>query len=103
MPPGIVQNELTESKRLLESRRVNFSPVFCYPNGDFNPDTQALVQRAEYRAAITTQEGPETLTPLDPFAIRRICMHEDATKTVPLLALRLITARTPTQSHSVVS
>jgi hypothetical protein len=98
MAPALVQNELAASKRILESHRVNFTPVFCYPNGSFDPRVKSLVQAADYHAAVTTQYGAEPLTPTDRFAIRRIALHQDVARTSSLLTLRLVgTARPHTE------
>ncbi len=102
MPRPLVHKELEESKRVLESRRVNFTPVFCYPNGNFTVEIQQLVQQANYCAAVTTHHGLEALVPADRFAMQRIGIHQDVARTDPLLALRLITALAPNHSHSVL-
>jgi peptidoglycan/xylan/chitin deacetylase (PgdA/CDA1 family) len=100
IPLDRVPSELQESRRILVSHRLNFAPVFCYPNGNSSPQVKALVQQADYRAAVTTQDGTEKLAPVDRFAIRRVCIHEDVTRTAPQLTVRLVTACAANRSHS---
>jgi peptidoglycan/xylan/chitin deacetylase (PgdA/CDA1 family) len=48
--------EIASSRQLLERRLGRSADVFCYPNGDYDPGTVALV-RDNYRAAVATQSG----------------------------------------------
>jgi peptidoglycan/xylan/chitin deacetylase (PgdA/CDA1 family) len=48
--------EIASSRELLERRLGRSADVFCYPNGDHDPGTVALV-RDNYRAAVATQSG----------------------------------------------
>jgi peptidoglycan/xylan/chitin deacetylase (PgdA/CDA1 family) len=50
------QLEIASSRQQLERRLGRRADVFCYPNGDHDPGTVALV-RNHYRAAVATQSG----------------------------------------------
>ena len=69
------EQELMESKQLLEQRLGQ--AVFClsYPVGGFTPEIQAMARSAGYRAACTTNRGLSKYT-TDLFALRRIKMTE---------------------------
>lgn len=81
--------EAARSFRCLKERGVSPVPVFCYPNGDYDPRVQSLVSRAGYRAATSVVEGLESKMPADLFALKRISLHDDLSSTVPLFALAL--------------
>lgn len=49
--------------------------TFCYPNGDRSDDAEMLV-RSRYVGACTVQRGWNTVN-TDPFALKRIGIHED--------------------------
>jgi peptidoglycan/xylan/chitin deacetylase (PgdA/CDA1 family) len=50
------REEIASSRALLESRLGRRADVFCYPNGDHDAATVAIV-RDHYRAAVSTQSG----------------------------------------------
>jgi peptidoglycan/xylan/chitin deacetylase (PgdA/CDA1 family) len=65
------------------------SVTFCYPNGGFDGRIARLVREAGYRLAVTTERGwngPET----DPYALRRISVHQDMTSSGPMLGCRIL-------------
>ncbi len=66
--------EITESRRQLE--RVTGSPVkhFCYPFGDYDARSLALVREAGYATAVTTRRGPAVATS-DPLQLPRISIN----------------------------
>ncbi|HVF90759.1 MAG TPA: polysaccharide deacetylase family protein, partial [Blastocatellia bacterium] len=49
--------ELRQSRARLEAMLGRQVGLFCYPNGDFNSDVRAEVERAGYLAAVTTEAG----------------------------------------------
>jgi peptidoglycan/xylan/chitin deacetylase (PgdA/CDA1 family) len=51
-------HETRESKRVLEEHVGMPVRSFCYPNGDCDARVVAAVERAGYRQAVTTRDGP---------------------------------------------
>lgn len=84
-----VSQELVESRRVLMAQKVNYVPVFCYPNGNSDPYIQRQVQICGYEAAVSVQAGVEGRTPENQYAIRRVGIHNDVTSTLPLFSFRL--------------
>src|SRR5947207_3047586 len=70
--------ELTASRQRLE--QVLDRPVthFCYPNGDYDRQVRAEVERSGYRLAVTTAAGLNDAS-TDPLALRRIHTERDLT------------------------
>ncbi len=89
IPLDEVRTELIDSQQALLQQGIKPVPVFCYPNGNFNQDIQALVRECGYHAAVGCAVGLERDRPDDLFALKRISLHEDSTASVPLLALAL--------------
>ena len=91
--PGLslaaAKHEIEASNRMLCDYRVSSVPVFCYPNGSYNPEIQTLVRDSGYHAAVTTRFGFETGAPQDWFGIKRILIHQDISATIPLFSLHL--------------
>ncbi|HEY5997812.1 MAG TPA: polysaccharide deacetylase family protein [bacterium] len=84
-----MENELVESWESLQSPGVAAVPVLAYPNGDWNQKVEDMAAEAGYRAAVTTRFGLEGSAPKDLFALRRVCIHDDITSTVPTFAMRI--------------
>lgn len=72
---GMKRKEIFDSLKMLKEKGALVSPFFCYPNGDWDEESLALVKEAGYRGAVTTQPG-NNLPDSDPFLLRRINMHE---------------------------
>lgn len=89
IPLSEVGCELIESRKAMLQQGVTPSAVFCYPNGNFNPDIQELVRESGYRAAVGCEIGLEGDRPDDPYALKRISLHEDSSSSDLLLALAL--------------
>ena len=81
--------ELTRPLAALRQQQIRHVPVLAYPNGDHTDAVVAAARRAGYRAAVTTMPGTESAEPPDPLRLRRIGVHEDVTRSVPLLALHV--------------
>lgn len=82
----------TELRRPLETlaeRCQTVVPVLGYPNGDRSETVAAATRAAGYRAAVTTSPGAERGRPDDLFRLRRIGLHEDVTRSVPLLTFHI--------------
>jgi peptidoglycan/xylan/chitin deacetylase (PgdA/CDA1 family) len=97
-----LERELREPLDVLRTERVNHVGVLAYPNGDHSAPIVSAARAAGYRAAVTTMPGVETSRPADRFRLRRIGVHDDVTRSAPLLALhvaRQLRARTPSGEH----
>jgi peptidoglycan/xylan/chitin deacetylase (PgdA/CDA1 family) len=84
-----VEQELEDSMQTLQARNINHVPVFCYPNGDYTPEIVDRLRPAGYHAAVSTLPGIEDQAPQGIFSLKRIGIHDDVSKTVPLFAYRL--------------
>jgi peptidoglycan/xylan/chitin deacetylase (PgdA/CDA1 family) len=81
--------EVRDSRDALRTRRIQFVPIFCYPNGNYNRQVAEEVERAGYGAAVSGRFGIESDPPEDIWALRRIGIHNDVTRTTALFALRI--------------
>jgi hypothetical protein len=79
LEPAVLEDEIQESKRIIERGIGKEVASFCYPNGNMTEAASGLV-RASYRAACTTRRGWHSVHD-DPFLIRRIGIHEDVSHT----------------------
>ncbi|MCC5858733.1 MAG: polysaccharide deacetylase family protein [Ectothiorhodospiraceae bacterium] len=78
LPPEELESEIVGSARVIQERTGTAPTLFCYPNGDRNAEAERLV-RSTYRGACLVSRGwnrPGT----DPFALNRIGMHEDVSR-----------------------
>ena len=90
LPLNEVKKELEESLQVLLSKKLHHVPVFCYPNGEYNQEIQALVKGCGYQAGVTTQFGFQSYAaPQDYFRIKRIAVHNDVSLTIPLFLWRI--------------
>jgi peptidoglycan/xylan/chitin deacetylase (PgdA/CDA1 family) len=83
-----VETEIVGSRAALDRELPGHAIAFCYPNGDWNRAVAEVVQAHGFRLAFSTERGlagPDN----ERFAIRRINMHEDVTRSVPLFLARL--------------
>jgi peptidoglycan/xylan/chitin deacetylase (PgdA/CDA1 family)/GT2 family glycosyltransferase len=69
-----LRREIAESKHRLEDLLGEEVNTFAYPYGEANRRVRAAVIEAGYKVAFTTTEGLNVWQ--DPFAMRRIDMHE---------------------------
>jgi len=84
-----LQRELQQSLDILRRQRVNHVPVLAYPNGDYTDAIVAEARAAGYRAAVTAHPGLESSRPADLFRLKRIGVHDDVSRSVPLLTFHL--------------
>ena len=82
-----LQWQLSESKRQLRERTVNPSCWFCYPKG-YNDEAARLEASRHYCAAVTTRFASAQQTD-DLYAIPRVSIHDDVSRTPALFALRI--------------
>lgn len=80
-----LDEELVGSKRVLEDRLQRPVDFISYPIGGFTMQARAIVERAGYRAACTTNRA-SPVAPVDRFALRRVKMTD---KDAHPLALRV--------------
>ncbi|MBE9572725.1 MAG: polysaccharide deacetylase family protein, partial [Proteobacteria bacterium] len=86
-----IQDELRKSRgKLIAEKVVNpaFIP-FSYPNGNYNQRIAKLVKDADYGLAVTTEYGWNH-NESDPFALRRVSIHQDMTSTQAMFGCRLV-------------
>lgn len=72
-----IRTELEVSRSELLRRDINFVPVFCYPNGNYNPRVVRLVKEAGYEAAVNTHPGQVKIGTNDLYTLNRIGVHND--------------------------
>ncbi len=88
-PVTVVKREIQDSSMPLQKEGINYVPVFCYPNGDYNQEIARQVQAAGYLAAVSTHFGLEDGSSGHHYGLKRIGIHNDISLTIPLFAYRL--------------
>jgi len=83
IPLAEAGREIAESKKILEEKMRTPVVAFSYPNGDYSPDIVDFVRNNGYQVAFSTKNGYVDSSS-DPFALKRINIHNDATKNIPL-------------------
>lgn len=73
--------EIGESKSRLEAMLNRTVELFCYPNGDYNPQVMREVERAGYRSAVTTDYGMNVQSQA-PLLLQRIPAANDLARFV---------------------
>lgn len=80
------REEIKNSLEMLTGRNINFIPVFCYPNGEYNSEIQELVKQSGYQAAVSGGFGIENGFLGNFFGIKRIGVHQDMSKRLSLFS-----------------
>lgn len=57
LTPEEARFEISEGRKMLETALNRPVEVFCYPYGNFDPDTVDAVREMGFRAAVTTEQG----------------------------------------------
>ncbi len=83
----VAEQEIVQSKRMLEQQLDRPVNLFCYPNGDSTSHAVDLVAR-HYTAAVTTQRGINTANTA-PHQLLRVGMHEHVSDTPAKFQARL--------------
>ena len=84
-----LEAELRESLEALRAHAIDHVPVLAYPNGDCSREVVRAARAAGYRAAVTVRRGLERSFPLDRFRLKRIGVHEDVSRSGPMLAFHI--------------
>lgn len=77
------EKEIAESKRNIEDNLKDAVIAFSYPNGNYNKDIIELVKSHGYAVAFSTENGHVSASD-DPFTVKRINIHNDVTKNIPM-------------------
>jgi peptidoglycan/xylan/chitin deacetylase (PgdA/CDA1 family) len=83
LPAASVRREFADSRDTIAREAQAPVDALAYPNGDHNTDTATLAREAGFRVAFTTRPGPVSVGD-DPYTLRRINIHENATRHIPL-------------------
>jgi peptidoglycan/xylan/chitin deacetylase (PgdA/CDA1 family) len=79
--PETLDQELVESKKILEARLGRMCRFFAFPNGNYREDSPRQVERAGYELAFTTVDG--VITPRsNPYLLPRIEASDSVNKLV---------------------
>lgn len=92
-----LQRELRHSADVLRREGVNFVPVLSYPYGDHSAAVVAEARAAGYRAAVTTHAGLESRRPANLFRLQRVGVHDDVSRSIPLLVFHIARQARPTR------
>ena len=66
-----LRHEVSASRARVEDELGRRANIFCYPNGDWNPNVRSEVERAGYAYAVTTTVGLNE-PGVDPFCLKRL-------------------------------
>lgn len=84
-----LESELRRPLATLASQCDAPLPILAYPNGDHSEPVAAAARMAGYRAAVTTKPGAEPRRPGDLYGLRRVGVHEDVARSVPLFTFHI--------------
>jgi peptidoglycan/xylan/chitin deacetylase (PgdA/CDA1 family) len=74
-PPELLDEDLAESLRELQTQVPSAVPVLAYPHGSHDERVRAAAVRAGYRAAFTTETGRNGAG-TDPYCLRRVSVKD---------------------------
>ncbi|TCS44109.1 polysaccharide deacetylase family protein [Reinekea marinisedimentorum] len=83
-----LQQEVVESRRILQQKLGTEINLFCFPNGDYNEQAINLTKQ-NYLAAVTTQRGINSAQRLKTHEIHRTALHNDISDTPSKFRARL--------------
>ncbi len=89
LTPAQADMELRDSLNTLREQKIDHLPVLSYPNGNYTHEIAALAAAAGYVAAVTIERGHEDVPLQNLFELKRIGVHNDISKTVPLFSYRI--------------
>ncbi len=71
LPLEEAKHEIAQSKKSIDQQLNQDTSVFCYPNGDFNPDVARLVEEEGFKCALT--QMPEMIKlEVNPYQLGRV-------------------------------
>ena len=84
-----IQQELKDSKNVIEDELKTKVNSFSYPNGNYSEEVVNLVKKNGYEIAFGTESG--FVSPNDdPYTLKRINIHEDMTGNIPMFLARIV-------------
>lgn len=83
-----LEYEIVKSKKILQDKLSTPIELFCFPNGDYNPEALTLVN-THYSAAVTTKRGINTNNSVALHELTRIGLHDEVSHTRTLFRSRL--------------
>jgi len=90
LSPKEIRQELVKSKMILSEKKIDYVPVFSYPNGSYNRNILEAVLKCGYKAAVTTKYGITNLfRPIDQASLNRIGVHNDISKSSSIFSFHL--------------
>jgi peptidoglycan/xylan/chitin deacetylase (PgdA/CDA1 family) len=92
VPPEQAEREIVQSRDEMGQNLGLRPTLFAYPNGNFTPELKDMLLRHGFEAAMTTHKawiGRDC----DLFAMPRIGIHEDISRSLPLFEARLFLKR----------
>lgn len=89
VPEDVVDTEIRESKAMMDSRFGDVVPTFSYPGGGWNLEVADRVKNSGYYLAFTTDAGHVDCND-NPFALRRLNIHEGVTDSKAMFLARLV-------------
>lgn len=75
LDPAEALREISESKRIIEEKTQTEVDFFCYPFGDFSPQTTELVRSCGFKGAVVTPTRPDI--PETVFTMKRVGINRD--------------------------
>lgn len=87
LSPVQINDELEHSYQAFRDHALTPQPVFCYPEGAFNFDTQKTLAAKKVRYILATSERNDLAA--SPRVLGRTGVHEDISSTPAMLAARL--------------
>jgi peptidoglycan/xylan/chitin deacetylase (PgdA/CDA1 family) len=81
--PELLNNEIIIPVNLSKDKSINFKPIFCYPDGNYDADIIDLLKKNHYIGAVSLRRGMNDID-TKCFEICRINIHEGIAKPLPL-------------------
>ncbi len=82
------EQEIVSSRDVLSERLGEPVRMFSFPNGDYHKQHVDILKRHKFTHAVTTRAGVLRDSD-DLFTMRRFMIHDDMTRTIPMLACKL--------------
>ncbi|MCC6931882.1 MAG: polysaccharide deacetylase family protein [Deltaproteobacteria bacterium] len=82
-----LRNDLTVTADCFKNHKVKTLPVFCYPGGYYNDQTQAVLSACGYQAALKV--GCQSDLTANPMLLGRIGIHDDISSSDSMFACRI--------------